>query len=250
MNRNPSTLPSVTSQPQHIGLGRPTGKQAKHRVSKIGRLVPISGAWLDIGCGAGDYAALLLDRGCDTVAACDWQAYDEWAELDRKGLTFAKAPAESLPFEDETFDGILLNEVLEHVADERKTLAEARRVLKRQGHLVLFSPNRWFPFEGHGAKFGHHEVGFPVPFLPWLPKRLGNRWMNARNYWPGELRLLVTGAGFEPSYEGFAYPLFQEYPWLPASMARAVRSAAPRLEETPGIRRLGVSILIIAQPVS
>ena len=42
-----------------------------------------------------------------------------------------------------------MNEMFEHVADERWALAEILRVLKPGGILVLISPNRWFPIEGH-----------------------------------------------------------------------------------------------------
>jgi hypothetical protein len=43
------------------------------------------------------------------------------------------------------------------------------------------SPNRWFPFEGHGMRFLGRDFGFPIPFLPWLPNALSSRVMTARN---------------------------------------------------------------------
>lgn len=45
-----------------------------------------------------------------------------------------------IPFESESFDVILANHVLEHVADDLKALSELRRVLKRGGTAILQTP--------------------------------------------------------------------------------------------------------------
>jgi len=66
------------------------------------------------------------------------------------GQPVARAAGEHLPFADGTFDLILSHEVLEHVADDRKAVAEVTRVLRPGGRAVLFVPNRGYPFETHG----------------------------------------------------------------------------------------------------
>lgn len=48
--------------------------------------------------------------------------------------------AEQLPFRDASADGLVLMAVLEHVADEQQTLAEAARVLRRGGRLLVDVP--------------------------------------------------------------------------------------------------------------
>src|SRR6185295_1906588 len=48
-----------------------------------------------------------------------------------------------LPFEDESFDGVLLTEVLEHCVDPKWACGEACRVLKRGGLLLVTSPFCW-----------------------------------------------------------------------------------------------------------
>ncbi len=45
-----------------------------------------------------------------------------------------------LPFEDESFDALLCSHVLEHVADDRRALAEIRRVLRPGGWALLMTP--------------------------------------------------------------------------------------------------------------
>jgi SAM-dependent methyltransferase len=49
----------------------------------------------------------------------------------------------NLPFEDESFDGVLLTEVLEHCVDPKWACGEVCRVLKRGGLLLVTSPYIW-----------------------------------------------------------------------------------------------------------
>jgi len=82
------------------------------------------------------------------------------------------ASVESLPYPDDFFDLVFSHEVLEHVPDDRAAVAEAYRVLKPGGHLVVFVPNRLYPFETHGIywrgtyRFGNcvHAQGI-APFV-------------------------------------------------------------------------------------
>ena len=54
-----------------------------------------------------------------------------------KGLETVEADAQRLPFEDETFDAATMISMLHHVEDRGVALAEARRILRPQGRLVL-----------------------------------------------------------------------------------------------------------------
>jgi ubiquinone/menaquinone biosynthesis C-methylase UbiE len=221
-----------------------------YRIRKLAAHVRIRGNWLDCGCAEGFYAVALREAGADKVVGCDiiperiaW-ARQHWASV--AGVSFVVAAAEAMPFEDQAVDGILMNEVLEHVGHQRQSLGEAHRILKVGARLAVFSPNRWFPFEGHGATFGPVRLNFPVPFLPWLPKRLGLQFMNARNYWPRELATLVSSAGFHVDEIDFALPLFGRYRWLPDPLVQGYLKALPRLDRNPLIRRFGVSTLVVA----
>jgi ubiquinone/menaquinone biosynthesis C-methylase UbiE len=176
------------------------------------------------------------------------EARRRWTNTD--DVTFHVQDIEDSTFPDALFDGILLNEVLEHVPSEEQTLAEVWRLLVDGGYLCVFSPNRWFPFEGHRLIVGSRELRPPVPVVPWLPRRATQRYMVARNYWPRELRTLVTDAGFETVYIGSAFPRFGTYKWLPESLIPAWRAAIPRLETLPLVRRFGVSTLVVARKIS
>lgn len=205
------------SNPRHIELGAATGigSNVSYRLGMVASRVPLLGAWLDCGCADGVYSRALRDLGAERVVGVDVD--EARVGLARRltsdpGLDFRQAEAEALPFEDATFDGVWLNEVLEHVNDEAATLAEVYRVLKPGGHLAVMSPNRWFPFEGHGIRFAGRKVDVPFPFVPWLPTWLTRQVTRARNYWPGELRALVSATGAEVLVTCSVLPVFEAMP--------------------------------------
>ncbi|HYA13815.1 MAG TPA: class I SAM-dependent methyltransferase [Syntrophales bacterium] len=62
-----------------------------------------------------------------------------------KGL-YITADTMNLPFKEKSFSHVILSEVLEHVEDDRKALAEIARVTKEAGVLIITFPHRWFYF--------------------------------------------------------------------------------------------------------
>ena len=53
-----------------------------------------------------------------------------------RNFKFEEMDAQSIPFEDETFDAVIANFMLYHVPDRPKAIAEIKRVLKPGGHLI------------------------------------------------------------------------------------------------------------------
>lgn len=222
-----------------------------YRLGKIGSRGLLKGTWLDCGCAEGGYAAAMATRGPEFVigveTALDRLLNAEGLDTATGRLAYVCASSEGLPFATGTFDGVLLNEVLEHVADESRTLREIYRVLRPGGYLVVMSPNRWFPFEGHGMRILGYTITVPVPLLPWLPAKIAQRFLRARNYWPGQLRRIVAGAGFRLVSSSGVLPVFQRFRWLPAFVVRWYRRAMPALERVPIARAFGVSTFVLAQ---
>jgi SAM-dependent methyltransferase len=229
--------------------GNPTALplNVSYRVSRIANF--IRGRWLDLGCADGGYAAELLRQGAAEVIGVD-TAQERIAKAVARGLpntSFQVAEGENLPFPDAHFDGVFMNEVFEHVADEKATLREVARVLTQGGTLVLISPNRWFPFEGHGMRTSIFTIASPVPLLPWLPQSLADRWMIARNYWPRQLVDKVKEAGLVVESREFIWPVLEFYPWLPKYFRKTYQAHIRFFDRMPGLRWFGVSTLVIAR---
>ena len=163
-----------------------------------------------------------------------------------RGAEFCTIDGEQLAFGDNSFDGAFVNEVMEHVKDEAAVLSELRRVLRPGGCLIVISPNRWFPFEGHGIQIGNWKSDRPTPSVPWLPRRVSQPLMEARNYWPHELERMVRSAGFVIERTGFVWPVFERYDWLPARVGEWYRVRVTRFDDVPILRRLGISTMIVA----
>jgi SAM-dependent methyltransferase len=216
---------------------------------RVGRIAPyLSGTWLDYGCADGGFSGGLLEYGANAVIGVDVEA-GRITQAQAKQIpnaTFIAFDGAKLDLPDESIDGAFTNEVMEHVNDEQESLRDIYRLMKPGGTLVVMSPNRGCPIEGHGIMMG--KVYIPLtPFIPWLPLRLTDRWTIARNYWPHQLADHVRRAGFDVTETGFVWPVFENYPWLPRFMVPTYQRWLRRLDDIPGVRKLGVSTLIVAK---
>lgn len=227
------------------------------RLRLIESFVPLAGKRvLDGGCGAGGYVRALIERGVD-AHGIEYDAHKvaqyraAAAEPDRVQVGDLAA----MPFDAGSFDVVILNEVIEHVPDEAAAMREVSRVLRPGGSLVLLSPNRLYPFETHGVVSRRTRAFVPLAktlFVPYVPVRLGRHVFDylARNYWPHELRRLVSAAGF--SIVGTAY-VWQTFENISGSQPRWMKPLVPALRRlmttlarVPIVRAFGVSQAIFA----
>jgi SAM-dependent methyltransferase len=125
------------------------------------------------GCGVGMYAEHLAPYG-GQVVGLDIE-YDRVRVGHQRGMVGLTAAGEKLPFPGESFDLILSHEVLEHVQDDRLAIREMVRTLRPAGRIVLFVPNRGYPFETHGVYWqGEYHFG-NIPLVNYLPRTLRDR---------------------------------------------------------------------------
>lgn len=143
----------------------PASRQKK--VSKIVKIVSqeknlAQTTLLDIGTGAGFIAAGLAKKAkaVKSVDVVDYRTI-------KQGYEFKLVKGAELPFPAKTFDIVVSNQVIEHIADANKHLSEIARVLKGDGIVYLASPNKWWISDPH----------YKLPFISWLPRPLSNLYL-------------------------------------------------------------------------
>jgi ubiquinone/menaquinone biosynthesis C-methylase UbiE len=212
---------------------------------------------LDAGCGEGDYVVALREIYGLTAYGIEFieEKVEAFASARPESKWVRRGDLQALPYASETFDLVLLNEVLEHVPDESAALAEVRRVLKVGATLIVFSPNRLYPFESHGVYSRRSGAKIPpyVPFVPYVPVRIGRKVFRywARNYWPGQLARLLRDAGFDPIRRTYVWQTFENIsgsqPGLIRRFSRVLRAVASGLERTPLVKSFGISQVLVAR---
>lgn len=102
----------------------------------------VSGQVLEVGCGAGRCIRTIRHHRPDLSAfGCDLsERAIEQARRQRDGVEYDTADAMSLPYDDATFDAVVIMDLLEHVPDVLAVLAEVRRVSKPGARLHLHVP--------------------------------------------------------------------------------------------------------------
>lgn len=111
---------------------------------------------LDMGCGAGGKSLYYASCGAEHVTGVDIvpRYADESAALAAKlGLsdkfTFVCASADDMPFEDASFDTVIMNDFMEHISNPEAALGEAFRLLAPGGRIYVNFPPYYHPFGIH-----------------------------------------------------------------------------------------------------
>lgn len=166
----PSTLAAERGEPSYVWR---SGQE--RRLQMTLRWAQLEGALiLEDGCGLGMYSSQFRRRFTPRVEALDIEA-ERVAEARAEVPHALVAASEHLPYPADTFDLVFSNDVLEHVQDDEISAAEMVRVTRPGGRIILFCPNRWYPFETHGHFWrGIYHFG-NTPLINYLPDVLRNR---------------------------------------------------------------------------
>lgn len=103
---------------------------------------------LDIAAGPGSSSEPLHKAGATVLSTDFSEGMLAQGRKSRPYLSFSKADALNLPFDDESFDVATISFGLRNTVDYHKALAEALRVVKKGGRMVVveFSHPTWRPF--------------------------------------------------------------------------------------------------------
>ncbi len=242
---------TVETVDKRASLGHPSQiwtRGLERRLEMVRRELPLEERRiLDVGCGVGAFVRRLREFSQDVYG----MDIDE--ERVRQGAAqlpnLALALGEYLPFADDTFDVVLLHEVLEHVTDDLATLREVRRVLRPDGKAVIFCPNRLYPFETHGVFLGRRYVFGNVPLVNWLPDAVRNQLVpHARAYTHAGLQRVYRRAGLRERLHDYVFPGFDHVAARRKAIGKALRMALYPLERTP-LRIFGLSHFVVLEKV-
>lgn len=192
---------------------------------------------LDVPCGRGFYLNMLrYASGCTLVGAeLDWEVLGK-AQRNVGHLpdvSLHHASIYDLPYPDDTFDAVIMSEVLEHLVDDVLALREAYRVLKPGGVVAITVPNADYPLLWDPINRVLEDLfGTHIQYGP-----LAGIWANhVRLYTRDDLRGAVKAARFviedERAFTHYSFPFIHnlvyglgkpllEGGFLPESMATA-----------------------------
>ena len=199
------------------------------------------------GCGLGAYLEKLA-VSANPAIGLDIE-HERTMQARRKTPRVVCGAGEYLPFPADSFDLILSHEVLEHVQDDQAAIREMVRTLRPGGRLVLFCPNRGYPFETHGMYWrGKYQFG-NIPLINYLPRKLRDRLApHVEVYSRRDLERLFAGLPVRLISRRIIFGAYDNIiarAPLPGSLLRHFLQA---LERTP-LRALGLSHVWVVEKV-
>ena len=112
----------------------------KIRVDRAIREIRPKQKVLDLGCNDGEFGKHLIDNlKCDVYGIDVSVVCEKFAK--KNGVKFTRGRIEKMPYGDNEFDTAIAMEVLEHIWNTKKALAEIHRVIKLGGLLLGTVPH-------------------------------------------------------------------------------------------------------------
>lgn len=200
---------------------------------------------LDVGCGVGMYTRAFL-RHTPRVFGVEIE-HERALEAQGRAMGVSQAVGERLPFPDGAFDVVFSHEVLEHVEDDRTCVEEMVRVARPGGRLMIFVPNRLYPFETHGVFWrGQYRFG-NIPLVNWLPTPLRDQLApHVRAYTSRNLRRLFEGLPAHVVHHTQIYPGYDKIVARAAALGSLLRNVTYALERTL-LRAFGLSHFVVVE---
>ena len=218
----------------------------ERRLALVRQWAQLEGARiLDAGCGVGMYTEQFRRFSPHVTGVEIDLTVARQARSRLPGIVVT--PAEALPFADASFDVVFSHEVIEHVRDDHQAAAEMVRVTAPGGRIVMFCPNRYYPFETHGHYWrGKYHFG-NTPMINYLPDPLRN-WLapHVRAYSGGALKALFGDHGVRVLHHSIIYPGFDNVVARNPMAGRVLRKLLYTGENTP-LQAFGLSHFLVLE---
>ncbi len=207
----------------------------------------VRGNVLENGCGVGMYVEHLSQYG-DGIFGLEYE-FERAGQAGQRSSLVVCAAGEALPYPSRFFDLILSHEVLEHVQADNLAVQEMVRTLRPSGRIVLFVPNRGYPFETHGIYWrGRYRFG-NIPLVNYLPRRLRDRFApHVRVYTGRDLEKLFAGLPVRFVSRTIIFGAYDNIIARLPRLGRGLRAILQWLEKTP-LRILGLSHVWVIERV-
>jgi SAM-dependent methyltransferase len=167
----------------HLSRENPVLKDVNGRSQKFRKILSVlrdfdphfsPSIGVDLGCSSGVMTSLLGEKcrmtlGIDMDQEAVRYAKEHYAS---SHIHFIVADGMALPLKNGSADTVLCNHVYEHVPDAMQLMEDIYRVLAPDGICYFAAGNRYMLMEGH----------YGLPFLSWLPDRLGHLYLK----WAGK----------------------------------------------------------------
>ncbi|HJW83500.1 MAG TPA: class I SAM-dependent methyltransferase [Anaerolineae bacterium] len=240
----PSDKAALRGEPSYVwrfGQGR--------RLDLILQALPFDARRILVdGCGIGTYVERLAELGYNTVGLdIDFERVRQGTRSGVEQLHVAAG--EHLPYPDAAFDAVLSHEVIEHVTDDRLAAQEMVRVLRPRGRVILFCPNRLYPFETHGHFWrGKYHFG-NTPLINYLPNPVRNRLApHVRAYTGHAIRKLFEGLDVRVVTHRQIYPGYDNLVACRPALGKVLRAVTYAFEHTP-LRAFGLSHFLVVERI-
>jgi len=123
----------------------------KHLHSSILKSVSyLHGICVDIGSGNSPYKKIILPNVDEYIAVDKSNIHKHMFQTSKE--KFIDADIKDLPFDNNSIDTVILTQVLEHIDDPYKAMDEVKRVIKKDGILILSVP---FIYQAHAVPYDY-----------------------------------------------------------------------------------------------